>query len=400
MKYEYKKLQKSDFHDGLLDSFNRYQETKRVVYMQDNSLLEKDDYFIENWDKEKKIKMINYFKNLVEKNGIFIGVFFQENLIGFGTLENIIFNDYINLHYLHISNEFRNRGLGKILFNYLSDEALSLGAKMLYISTHPSVETQNFYRKMGCVLTKNINPEILALEPFDIQLEKIISAEETMYFNIKFELEKYDKITTKEVIKIVSNLYKKMPKNDVEFLNICSLLVNEKNMNYFSIMTLFIKKRKSLINKKYIDIYDKWVNENLDSWWRVDQLCYRVLNPVIESDDSLYEYILKWSKSDNQYVRRASLVSMIRAQNKYTVYYDYLKMIRIVNDLMFDDQYYVKKGLGWVLKCAYLSYPKEIEKYLRDNVLKLDRGIYRYALEHIENPLRNELINLNYKENN
>ena len=29
--------------------------------------------------------------------------------------------------------------------------------------------------------------------------------------------------------------------------------------------------------------------------------------------------------------------------------------------------------------------------------MNLDRGIFRYALEHIENPLRQELLELKYK---
>jgi 3-methyladenine DNA glycosylase AlkD len=69
-------------------------------------------------------------------------------------------------------------------------------------------------------------------------------------------------------------------------------------------------------------------------------------------------------------------------------------MILLVEKLKHDDDFHVRKAVGWTLKCAYPTYPKKVERYLRDNVGDLDRMIYRYALEHVEEPLRSELINL------
>ncbi|HSP47281.1 MAG TPA: GNAT family N-acetyltransferase, partial [Clostridiaceae bacterium] len=51
------------------------------------------------------------------------------------------------------------------------EEARRMGAGKLYISSHSSEETQRFYESVGCVDAKEINPVLLAREPFDIQLE-------------------------------------------------------------------------------------------------------------------------------------------------------------------------------------------------------------------------------------
>ncbi len=210
---------------------------------------------------------------------------------------------------------------------------------------------------------------------------------------IQREFAKHQVVGAKELGKITSLLYSSMPLSDDRFIEVCDQLIRRKDMKYFSIATLLIKRRKTILTNKYFSYYDNWVTNNLFGWWSVDQLAIRVISPVIKSDQALHASLLKWSDSDNYLVRRLSLVSMIEPTKRgLTVQYDYSKMIFLVNKLKQDNQYYVKKAVGWVLKCAFLSYPKEIEQYLRRNVSNLDRGIFRYALEHIENPLRKELL--------
>ena len=45
------------------------------------------------------------------------------------------------------------------------------GAGKLYISAHSAVESQAFYKAMGCVEAKEINAAHAEKEPFDCQLE-------------------------------------------------------------------------------------------------------------------------------------------------------------------------------------------------------------------------------------
>ena len=50
-------------------------------------------------------------------------------------------------------------------------EARARGAKRLYVSATPSENTIDLYRRVGCVVTKKVEPALLALEPKDIHLE-------------------------------------------------------------------------------------------------------------------------------------------------------------------------------------------------------------------------------------
>ena len=96
-------------------------------------------------------------------------------VIGFACLENDIFNDgYLNLDIIQVSKPYRRLGIGKQLFMYIEKEAKKLKAKKLYISGHPNIDTQAFYKKMGCVLAKQINRALYDAEPLDIHLEKTL----------------------------------------------------------------------------------------------------------------------------------------------------------------------------------------------------------------------------------
>ena len=84
----------------------------------------------------------------------------------------------------------------------------------------------------------------------------------------------------------------------------------------------------------------------------------------------------------------------IISKKDFTVDYDLNKILYVCDELKNDKHIHIQKGLGWLLKYAYLSYPTEIEKYLKDNVKVLSRTTFRYALEKMNLSLKSELMKL------
>lgn len=80
-------------------------------------------------------------------------------------------NRYIDLASLHVSQDMRGRGIGTALILKAKDWARQQGAGKLYISAHSAVESQAFYRKMGCVEAKMYHQKHVEEEPFDVQME-------------------------------------------------------------------------------------------------------------------------------------------------------------------------------------------------------------------------------------
>ena len=65
----------------------------------------------------------------------------------------------------------RGQGMGRVLFRAAAEWARDMGARKLYISAHSAVESQAFYRSLGCVEAQVYSQEAVEKEPYDCQLE-------------------------------------------------------------------------------------------------------------------------------------------------------------------------------------------------------------------------------------
>ena len=169
-----KKLRMQDCVPELFSKFNRYQEVKRCWRKENGEWLLKDISFIDQWSDEEKANRITGLSYCLQKDGVVLGAFVENDLVGFASIANRIFGsnrEYIQLEMLHVSYELRGKGIGKALFRKICKEAKKFDAKKLYISAQSSEETQAFYRLMGCVEAVEINKKLYGEEPFDCHLE-------------------------------------------------------------------------------------------------------------------------------------------------------------------------------------------------------------------------------------
>ena len=95
-------------------------------------------------------------------------------LKGFTSVEAGLFGGeqrYLDLTSIHVSQDMRGGGMGRALFRLARDWARAHGARKLYISAHSAVESQAFYRSLGCVEAEVYHQGHAEAEPFDCQLE-------------------------------------------------------------------------------------------------------------------------------------------------------------------------------------------------------------------------------------
>lgn len=159
---------------GLLDSFERFQRVTRCWRREGEHWVLKEAPFIDDWDAGEKREVVSLFRTLTGRGGAVYGAFHQGVLIAFGALDAILFGSrrqYLQLVLLHVSQRYRNRGIGTEIFFQLARTAHGLGAQKLYISTQSSLETQAFYKRLGCVHAQEVDSGLAQAEPRDIQLE-------------------------------------------------------------------------------------------------------------------------------------------------------------------------------------------------------------------------------------
>jgi len=159
-------------------NIDRSEIINQFYYYKNGKLVLKKKYYnISGWDPKDIDININNLYDLYDRGGFFLGLFQEKRIVGVIALECKFIgtnNDQLQVVFLHIDKNYREKGYGKILMNQTKERAKALGARKLYISATPSKNTVDFYMHLGCELASEINADLYQLEPDDIHLEMII----------------------------------------------------------------------------------------------------------------------------------------------------------------------------------------------------------------------------------
>lgn len=171
---QYRDLQTQEIDRELFRTFIRHQKVVDCLRRDGENWVVKADPFVDDWSEEDYKTLITCLRNTLETGGLVYGAFCDGNLKGFVSVEAELLpggQGYLDLSSLHVSEDMRRTGIGRTLFGAAMDWARERGAKKLYISAHSAVESQAFYRAMGCVEAVQYQKKHVEQEPYDCQLE-------------------------------------------------------------------------------------------------------------------------------------------------------------------------------------------------------------------------------------
>lgn len=161
----------------LFSGFIRRQVVDKCVRCEQGKWVIKSHPFVDDWTENDYAVLIAKLKRIVCGGGFVLAAFDGDVLKAFSAVDGNLFgrdNMYADLAEFYVSEDFRRQGVGSRLFALTADAARSLGAKKLYISAHSAVETQAFYKNMGCVLAEQCDEAHVLNEPCDVQLEYVL----------------------------------------------------------------------------------------------------------------------------------------------------------------------------------------------------------------------------------
>ncbi len=171
---EYRFIKEEELTKELFKDFIRHQIVNDCWRREEGKWVIKPDPFIDDWTPQEYEFLVTCLQNTIRTGGFVYGAFSDGKLKGFTSVEAEIFggeNRYADLTCIHVSEDMRGMGIGRELFQADRKWAKEHGAKKLYISAHSAVETQAFYKKMGCAEAKEYRQEHVEQEPYDCQLE-------------------------------------------------------------------------------------------------------------------------------------------------------------------------------------------------------------------------------------
>jgi len=156
-------------------AIDRREVIEKVYYLENGALvLRPEHYDMQGWPRGEPERYTPILCECFDRGGWFCGLFDEAVLIGVAILDNRFIGqnrDQLQLKFLHISRDYRKKGLGKRLFEIARAKAREWGARQMYISATPSENTVGFYLGLGAIVTEEPDSELLKLEPDDIHLE-------------------------------------------------------------------------------------------------------------------------------------------------------------------------------------------------------------------------------------
>lgn len=145
---------------------------------------------------------------------------------------------------------------------------------------------------------------------------------------------------------------------------------------------LYYYQHKTINKTEFLKI-KSWVSR-CDCWEHSDDLS-KIYAQVVEDNPNwilpIYE---TWNRSKSPWKRRQSVVGLIEYASKRKSVLPFPDLIRFVDPLLEDEDYYVQKGVGWTLREIHNLYPTEALGYIQANVLLLRPLAYSSATEKLD----------------
>ena len=170
----YRQLDADEIDRALFAHFIRHQNVTLCHRRVNGAWVIREDPFIDDWTEEDYRKLVACLQNTLATGGFVYAAFRDGALKGFASVEAALFGGeqgYLDLSSIHVSQDMRGQGVGRALFLAAKGWARERGGRKLYISAHSAVESQAFYKAMGCVEAEVYHQGHVEEEPYDCQLE-------------------------------------------------------------------------------------------------------------------------------------------------------------------------------------------------------------------------------------
>lgn len=185
----------------------------------------------------------------------------------------------------------------------------------------------------------------------------------------KVAKEYWNKISLKDLGKLLSS--------EIHEHRLCALLM---------LVLKFEKSKDPFEQKEIVDFYLKNL-QFINNWDLVDTSCYKILGRYCfeNKDDSI---LIKLSEEDNLWSKRIAIVSTmfhVKKESFSLLKYLAVKFLEDKNDL-------IQKANGWLLREMGKKNEDELLNFLTIHYQKMPRTTLRYAIERLDENLRQEYL--------
>jgi len=102
--------------------------------------------------------------------------------------------------------------------------------------------------------------------------------------------------------------------------------------------------------------------EQSTGWDHIDEISVHMVGSVLKKDKKAYNFLKKWSRSDNFWMRRASLISQIllfrQGKGNHKLFFGFAER------MLDEKEFFIRKAIGWCIREVSKLDPEEAFKFL------------------------------------
>lgn len=195
-----------------------------------------------------------------------------------------------------------------------------------------------------------------------------------------------------EIERIVKTININYQISYVDALEIFKTLVKS-NIHDEKFAGVFLLNRfKKNFSEDVITLINDYFTDYCDTWALCDSTMIRIIGPYLAKNDDLAKITInKWSEAESMWIRRASLVILLKTI-MVKKHFDEKDVFNFIRKMLNYSEDYIHKGIGWLLKTCSKYEPDLIINYLNKNKKILPRLILRYASEKLPKEIRAEIL--------
>ena len=119
---------------------------------------------------------------------------------------------------------------------------------------------------------------------------------------------------------------------------------------------------------------------SVDNWAHSDEVS-ALLAEQIEWNPALFSRLVRWSRSNNPWLRRQSVVAIYYYARMRKVLRSGREALDLVLPLLDDPHFYVQRGGGWCLREVYRVDPRRQRRFVRQNLSRISSTAWFAATE-------------------
>jgi 3-methyladenine DNA glycosylase AlkD len=176
-----------------------------------------------------------------------------------------------------------------------------------------------------------------------------------------------------------------------EAMRLADRLIADPYLETKSVGIELVARYRRSFTPKLLPRWKRWLAQNHSAnWATTDAICGLLIGPLLVAHPELAPQMRTWARDRNLWVRRASIVGLIKPiaarVAPVDLAYDVAARLRP------DPHDLIHKAVGWTLREAGKVDPRRLERYLRANGPSIPRTTVRYAIERFPSPKRRALL--------